>query len=188
MNQQSKPYSEGSVAEPSSSSSRSDSPRRRSGTGGNGDRAAEGVKRSVSEGAADLSGTAKDVASTVATQARNTVEGRFETRKDRAVQGLGDVAEALRHTGERLRSQDKTDLTEYIERAADRVEAASGYVQNKSLGQIMGDVERFARREPALFLGGAFVIGLVGGRFLKSSGSQISSPEPSDEASAYGNM
>ena len=34
---------------------------------------------------------------------------------------------------------------------------------------MLGDVGTFARREPAMFLGGAFVLGLLGGRFLKSS-------------------
>lgn len=177
MNQQSKQYSPGSAAEPGSSASRSEPAPRGSRAGRGNDEAAE-LERSVSEGATDLSGTVKDIAATVATQARSSVEGRLETRKDRAVQGLGDVAEALRHTGEHLRSQDKTELTDYIARAADRVEAASGYFQNKDFGQIMGDVERFARREPALFLGGAFVVGLVGGRFLKSSGSQASVSQP----------
>jgi hypothetical protein len=31
-------------------------------------------------------------------------------------------------------------------------------------------VEDFARRNPAVFLGGAFALGLVGARFIKSSG------------------
>ena len=40
---------------------------------------------------------------------------------------------------------------------------------------MIGDVGDFARREPALFLGGAFVLGLMGGRFMKAS--KVRSPE-----------
>jgi hypothetical protein len=34
---------------------------------------------------------------------------------------------------------------------------------------LIDDVEDFARREPAVFIGGAIAIGLVAARFLKSS-------------------
>ncbi|MET0795363.1 MAG: hypothetical protein ABW061_27840 [Polyangiaceae bacterium] len=37
------------------------------------------------------------------------------------------------------------------------------------MGDVLGDVGSFARREPAMLLRGAFVLGLLGGRFLKSS-------------------
>jgi hypothetical protein len=33
----------------------------------------------------------------------------------------------------------------------------------------MNDAQRLARRQPALFVGGAFAVGLLGARFLKSS-------------------
>ena len=33
----------------------------------------------------------------------------------------------------------------------------------------MHDAQRLARRQPALFVGGAFALGLLGARFLKSS-------------------
>jgi hypothetical protein len=35
---------------------------------------------------------------------------------------------------------------------------------------MVRDAERFARRNPAAFIGGAFVLGLALARFLKSSG------------------
>jgi hypothetical protein len=34
---------------------------------------------------------------------------------------------------------------------------------------MVRNVEDFARRQPALFIGGAFMLGLLGARFLKSS-------------------
>ena len=43
-------------------------------------------------------------------------------------------------------------------------------------------MERYARQQPALFLGGAFVLGLLGARFLKSTAQR----EDDSEGGGYG--
>ena len=53
--------------------------------------------------------------------------------------------------------------------AADTIQQASKYLENKSVGEVVSDVEDFARREPLIFLGGTFAVGLLLGRFLKAS-------------------
>ena len=45
----------------------------------------------------------------------------------------------------------------------------SGSVRDATVRDIVRATERFARREPLLFLGGAFTLGLFAARFLKSS-------------------
>jgi hypothetical protein len=136
------------------------------------DEAASALKSTVTAGAHDLSQKAKDVAGGVVGQARTTVESQLSGGKERLAQGLGSVAKAMRHTGEQLRSQDKLGLPDYVSRAAEKVDAASEYLQGRNLGDVLGDLGSFARREPAIFLGGAFAVGLIGGRFLKSSHPQ----------------
>jgi hypothetical protein len=96
-------------------------------------------------------------------------------QKDRAAEGLGSVAQALRQTGQQLQGQNQEAFTSYIDRAASQVDRFSTYLQQKDMGQLVYDVERFARRQPALFLGGAFVLGLLGARFLKSSSPEQAS-------------
>jgi hypothetical protein len=146
-----------------------------SGIGGsptsNGDQAALALKSNVLESARGLSDEMKHLADDVAGEAKKTAESGLSAGKKRATDGLASVANAIRKTGEHLRSEDQGGFTEYFDRAAHQVDVASDYLQRKTIGQVVGDVEHFARREPALFLGGAFVAGLVGGRFLKSSGS-----------------
>lgn len=105
----------------------------------------------------------------VAAKAQDQVASQIATRKDSAAQSLSGVASALRQTGQQLSGQDQMGVTGYIEQAADQIERLSGYLQHNDLGHLVGDVERFARRQPALFLGGAFLAGLLGARFLKSS-------------------
>jgi hypothetical protein len=131
--------------------------------------AAAELQHGIASGAHDISEGVKHLAEDVVEQAKTTAGTALGARKDEAVEGVRSVARALRKTGEHLQSQNQTVLTDYVGKAADRIDEASHYLQSRTLGQVLGDVENLARREPALFLGGAFVAGLIGGRFLKSS-------------------
>src|SRR5690606_40974563 len=55
------------------------------------------------------------------------------------------------------------------EQAAGQIARLSQGLKNKDVGELMNDAQRLARRQPALFVGGAFTLGLLGARFLKSS-------------------
>jgi vacuolar-type H+-ATPase subunit H len=112
---------------------------------------------------------AQQAAGQVVDQARQQVSSRMAGQKDRAAEGLTSVAQALRQTSQQLREQDQQTVTGYIESAASQVERVSNYLKQNDLGGLIDDVEHFARRQPALFLGGTFVLGLIGARFLKSS-------------------
>jgi hypothetical protein len=112
----------------------------------------------------------------VVDQARST----FRDARDRAGSGLaqgrrqaadqlGGIGNALHRTGEQLRSEDQArfaDLTDSVGRQIDR---AADYLRNSDGRTIARDVENLARRQPALVFAGAFALGLVGARFLKSS-------------------
>jgi hypothetical protein len=50
-----------------------------------------------------------------------------------------------------------------------QAEQAADYLRRADGELLRQDVERLARRQPALVLGSAFVAGLIGARFLKSS-------------------
>ena len=113
---------------------------------------------------------AQQVASDLADKATRSAEKQFAGGKERAVHFVGQLAEALRHSGQTLSSgTDMPMVNDYLGRAASKIEGLSGYLQDKSLTDVVGDVERYARREPVLFTSGAFLLGLLGGRFLRSS-------------------
>jgi hypothetical protein len=133
------------------------------------DKAAAALQTRLGDEASGLGNEAKQLAQDVAGRARDTAQERLSNGKERAVQSLSSVADALRHTGQHLRLQDEESLPTYIDRAAEKLESVSGYLRDKELGDVVGDIESFARREPAIFIGGAFALGLLGGRFLKSS-------------------
>lgn len=105
----------------------------------------------------------------VVDQAKQQATSQLSSQKDRAVDSLGTVADALRQTGKHLHENDQHGLEQYANKAAERVEQVSGQLREKDVQEIVRDVERYARQQPALFLGGAFVLGLLGARFLKST-------------------
>jgi hypothetical protein len=147
-------------ASSSSTPSRQPPPRDESDRGG----------RAGGDGERTLTSEAHQVASDLADKATRSAERQFAGGKERAVHVIGQVAEALRHSGQTLSSStDMPMINDYLGRAASQIEGLSGYVQRKSLTDVVGDVEQFARREPVLFTSGAFLLGLLGGRLLRSS-------------------
>lgn len=112
---------------------------------------------------------AKQTISNVAGQAGDKVVSTLDGQKDRAAEGLGSVAQALRQTGDQLRDKDQGAAHQYVSSAADQMERLSGYLRSTNVREIVSSVERFARDQPALFLGSAFLLGVLGARFMKSS-------------------
>lgn len=125
----------------------------------------EQAKQATSEVAEQV----KQTTGQVADLAREQVSTRLSGQKDRAAEGLTSVADALRQTGQQLRGQDQQMVTDYIDSAAAQVEKISNYLRQNDLGGLVDDIESLARRQPGLFMGGAFALGLLGARFLKSS-------------------
>jgi hypothetical protein len=91
------------------------------------------------------------------------------TQKDKATDGMGTVAEAVRQTSQQLRSQQHDTIANYIDQAAQQLEQFSTRLREKDVGELMRDAQQFARRRPAVFVTSAFALGLLGARFLKSS-------------------
>jgi hypothetical protein len=94
---------------------------------------------------------------------------QLTTQKDRATDGIGTLAQAVRHTTERLRNEQHDTIAQYVERAAEQLERLSDRLRQKDVNELLQDTQRFARRQPALFIGGSFAAGLLIARFLKSS-------------------
>lgn len=111
----------------------------------------------------------KEQAGKVAEQVKDQVKTGISSKKDEAAGQLGAVAEALRQTGQSLQGQERGAVGDYAVRAAEVVDGISEALRSKDIDQMVADVEHFARRNPAVFLGSAFVLGFMAARFLKSS-------------------
>ncbi len=100
---------------------------------------------------------------------RETATGQLASQKDRATDGLGSVAQFVRQSTQQLRDQKQDAIAGYVEQAADQIDQFSRSLRNKDVSELIDDAQQLARKQPALFIGGAFVLGLIGARFLKSS-------------------
>ena len=114
-------------------------------------------------------GTESEGQGGIAGKVRERAAAQLTTQKDRALDGLGGVAQAVRQTTQSLREQQHGTLAGYVEQAADQIERLSRNLKQKDIGELVSDAQRLARRQPALFVGSAFAIGLLGARFFKSS-------------------
>jgi hypothetical protein len=124
------------------------------GTGGE-----HGLKEKAAEGVQDVAHVAQDAARSRADEARVETARVLET-----------VANSLRESGDRLRGEHQ-GAGNYVGRAADQVSRLADYVQRTDVDQMVNRVERFARERPELFIGGAFLAGVLAARFLKASKS-----------------
>jgi ElaB/YqjD/DUF883 family membrane-anchored ribosome-binding protein len=94
---------------------------------------------------------------------------QLSRQKERATDGLGTVAQAVRQSTQPLRDQQHDTIAYYVEQAAQQLETLSTRLKEKDVSELVADAQRFARQRPALFIGSAFAVGLIGARFFKSS-------------------
>lgn len=143
---------------------------------GQADRADDQESRGLTDRAGELAGQARETASQVTSQvsgqAQQTAQTQLATRKDQATSGLESVANALQQVGTQLRQNDQQQIGHYADLAAGQVSRVAGHLRQRNVNQLVDEVQDLARQQPTLFLGGAFVLGLIGARFLKASGRE----------------
>ncbi len=117
---------------------------------------------------------AKETAGQAYEKVTEQASSQIVTQKDNLARGLSSVANGIRQMGENLRGgEQQTPIAgvtaKYGDSLARQVEQVSDYLEKKDLRELVKDVEVFARRNPAVFIGGAFALGIAAARFLKSS-------------------
>ena len=129
---------------------------------------AKEVGKLVQEKAEEIGDQVREQTSYFTGQAHEKMKSSLEEQKGKRVKDLSGVAEAVRQTSHHLREHQHDGIAEYAERAAEQVERIVDYVEARDIGELVIEAERFARRYPEVFWGGAFILGLIAGRFLKS--------------------
>lgn len=113
---------------------------------------------------------------------KQNVTSRVDEQKNRAADGLGGIANVIRNAGHELRSENEA-LAAYVDAASDQLRHFADRIRQKGVADMLDDAQRFARRRPALFIGGAFLVGLGVARFVKSSAER-----DADAAGAFGDV
>lgn len=115
-------------------------------------------------------------------KAKQQATSQAETRKNQVAQELTAIADAVRQAGTQLRQQEHDTVANYSDMAAQRVDELAQTLQERDVNQLLAEAGQLARKRPGLVVGGAFAVGLLGARFLKSSSMPDSGaggqPEP----------
>jgi ElaB/YqjD/DUF883 family membrane-anchored ribosome-binding protein len=110
-----------------------------------------------------------DQAKTSYRQARDSAASSLNDSRHQAADRIGGIAGAFRNTSEHLRSENQAGVANLTDSLAEQVERLSSYLRDRDLRAFRDDVENFARRQPAVAVGVALGLGMLGARFFKSS-------------------
>ncbi len=105
---------------------------------------------------------------------RTQFRGALTGQKERVATGLGDVAQMLTQSATTMRNQGQSGGSVLADSLSQRIAKLSETVHQKEIEEILADTEDFARRQPAVFLTIATLLGVLLARFLKSSGQATS--------------
>src|SRR5947209_9350300 len=130
------------------------------------------ITEQVKQGTQQVVQGTQQAVSQVAEGAKQQAQSLLDRQKGQTTQTLHQVHTALTQTGESLRGQNQGAAAGLVEGAAGKLESVCQYVEGRSVSQLTGDLERFARSNAPIFLGGAFALGVLAARFLKSSTPQ----------------
>jgi len=89
---------------------------------------------------------------------------------------LAGLAKALRFSAKQLEGNFSAP---YVDKLAEKLERTATLIGKGDARQVLAGLERYARREPLRFLGGALLVGIGSARFLKSSAPSSNSTNQS---------
>jgi hypothetical protein len=102
-------------------------------------------------------------------QARDSASSSLSQSRQQAADRISGLASAMRSTSGHLRSENQAGAANLTESLAEQAERLSSYLRDRDFRALRSDVEDFARRRPAVAIGAALALGMLGARFFKSS-------------------
>jgi len=153
------------------------------------------VGETASQAGQQVAGVAKEQAANVAqqtkveakhllNQTRNELSSQAGTQQQRVAGGLRSLGSELQS----MASKSDTDgpAAQVARQAADRIQTAAGWLENRDPGQVMTEAQRFARQRPGTFLAIAAVAGLAVGRLTRGLAADSSSNSASSAGQQAG--
>lgn len=102
-------------------------------------------------------------------RARDSATSSLSSSRHETADRMNGIASAFRRTSESLRSENQERVANLTDTLAEQVERFSSYLRDHDLKDVRNDAENLARRQPAIAIGAALALGMLGARFLKSS-------------------
>lgn len=133
----------------------------------------QGKQNQGSGGDQDLLQQAKQTTNEVVSQVQQQASSQINRQKETAAGELTTVVNAVRRFGETLRNEGEGPIgrfaAQYGDKAADGIDRFARYLREQDPKRLLNDVQNFGRRQPALMIGGMFLLGFAGARLIKSS-------------------
>jgi ElaB/YqjD/DUF883 family membrane-anchored ribosome-binding protein len=126
----------------------------------------------------------QEAASGLMEQAARTADAQASTTMTRVGETLQTVASHIRQAGQELESS-QPQVAGFIDTAAEQVEHAATYLRDRDASEALDNVQRIARNQPALVIGGGLAVGLIIGRLLRG-GAETASIGHGDSSSGSG--
>lgn len=140
------------------------------------------VASTVKEQAGEVTAEAGRQAKQVWQEARSEFTDQASSQQQRVAGGLHSLADELRQMADG--SQENGVASDLARQAADRAHGVADWLQSREPGDLLGELQSFARRRPGVYLGVAAAAGLLVGRLTR--GLTASGDSSSDDAARSG--
>ena len=117
----------------------------------------------------------------IVSTARDQIAEQVDRRATELGEKVTSAADAVRGVGRQFRDQERTAVAKVTDGVADRVEGIGGYLSSRSPEQLVSDVKDLATREPLVFAGACFALGMFAARVIKAA---THGPEPASRTSS----
>jgi gas vesicle protein len=142
------------------------------------------VKNQASDLAQSATDTVKDQASKMteaardmASQAGDKMQAAMADQKNAGADYVSNIADTVRRVSYEFDGQ-IPQAGFYIRKAATQIDSVSEALRTRDISELMGDVQNFARQQPAAFFGAAVLAGFAAVRFFKSAPEEATSSSP----------
>jgi hypothetical protein len=125
---------------------------------------AQSATQSVKLQAANLTDQAREVAA----NAGEKMTAAVADQKSAGAEYVGNIAEIVRRASYEFDSQ-LPQAGHYLRQAAAQIGNVSDALRTRDISELAGDVQDFARKQPAAFFGAAVLAGFAAVRFFKSA-------------------
>jgi hypothetical protein len=137
------------------------------------------LKENTAAAASDVVGKTKSAAKDAAGAAKDQAYAHARDAKDGVADEVNSISGALRTAADEMRSGSAQERT--MGQVAGTLADISDTIRDKDLSEMVNATTRFARKNPAVFLGSAAFLGFAAARFAKSS-----APEPAPRTTYAG--
>ena len=124
----------------------------------------------------DQARAAGDVAqstSSLVGQAQQKLTDALDNQKHTAADFVEQLARTVQQSGEQFEGRQDW-IASAVGRGAAELNTLAGSLRNKDLGELVGEAQAFARRQPALFMGAALAAGFAVARLGKVVAGDLS--------------